>query len=431
MTHAPDLNGREDLRLEDLFEGSPEAIACPFRHFEALQQTSGLYYSPELDAHVASRYSDLGEIVADPDRFSSRIPFGRIAMEREKQAIQAMMAEDPELAALMAGLRPRRIPMLASSDNPRHRLQRKIALSALSGKRLTAIQPWIRTTTEALFDGFESKPAVDVVSAVSIPLPVRVIARLLGVEEDMYDQFKRWSDAFIFAAGAENVKAANLKRALLQQQDLFAYLAEHFEQRKSDPRDDMLTAMLQAYQDSGEPFEIDEVIAMAAQLLVAGNETTSALISHVLHTLATRPDLVTTLRERPKDIARFVEEVLRREGPAQANFRQVKEDATIGGVSVKKGTQIMMMWNAASRDPTVFGDCELDASFGPGGRHFGFGFGEHFCIGAPLARLEAKIVTETVLDRFSSIELANEGPLRFAPTYLSRAMLMLPLRFTA
>lgn len=422
----------EPIAIDDLFSGRDAVHACPHGHFDAIRAMEGLPYSAAVDAYLVARYEEAREVLGDPARFSSKVPFGRVAMRTERDAVAALTAEDPELATLLASLKPRRIAMLASADNPAHKRQRRIVQTAFSGKRISAITPWIRATTAGLIDALEAgtrggERAVDVVAGLAVPLPVHVIAQMLGVDPSRHDQFKRWSDDFIFAAGAGNADIEALKRALRGQQALFAYFAEQAERRRTEPGDDLLSGIVTAYAEAGDEIDPDEIVAMATQLLVGGNETTSALIAASLHLLARRPDIAAALRTAPGTIPQFVEEVVRREGPAQANFRVATCDTMVGGVPIAKGQQLMVMYNAANLDPAAFGSAPIGTSFPTGARHVGFGFGEHFCIGAPLARLEARIAIELTLERFATIALPAETELRYANTYLSRALVNLPL----
>lgn len=417
----------EHAAIDDIFLSRSDVQRCPYARFDSLRSVAGLHYSKPIEAYVVARYADAVRVLGDPETFSSRVPFGRLAMRREREAIAAATAEDPELASLLERLKPRRIPMLASADDPAHRRQRRLVLHAFSGARINAVEPWIRSTADKLVDGFGTETRVDVVSRLAVPLPVRVIAHMLGVDDSLHTQFKLWSDDFIFSAAADDKSPADLKAALRGQKALFEFFAAQVAERERAPRDDLISGIVQAYKTEGEALDTDEIVAMAAQLMVGGNETTSGLITACLEVLAREPALAAALRADGSAIPRFVEETVRREGPAQGNFRVATRDAEIAGVQIRKGEQVFVLYNAASLDPQAFGAEPLDARFEMKGRHIGFGFREHACIGAPLARLEARIAVETMLRRYAGWSIAADQQYRYVKTYIGRVLLDLPL----
>lgn len=418
-------NATDDLNIADLFANDPAVKGCPFAHFAKVREMPGLYFAPDVEAYLITRYADAVEIFSDSERFSSKIPFGRVAMRKEREAIDTLRAGHPELDGLFSDLRPRRIPMLASADPPVHKRQRRLVQAAFSPKRLGKAEPWLRQTTERLVDGFAEDELVDAVPALTVPLPVSAIAILMGVDDNRQAQFKRWSDSF-FSGG--NGDADQVTAALHGQVELFAYIAEQIAENRARPSDSIIADVLEASERTDDPLSVPEMQAMFSQLLVAGNETTTGLLGSCLLTLARRADLFDALAESPDAIPRFVDEVLRREFPVAANFRTVTCDTTVGGVPVEAGSQLMILQGAVNNDPARFGDRDLTTDFAVEGRHVTFGGGIHFCVGAPLARLEARIVVETVTQRFATLSLEPGETLRYAPFYMNRALSYLPVR---
>jgi cytochrome P450 len=418
------------IDIADLFKSESPVKGCPFAHFSKLREMKGLYYSPEVDAYLITRYADAVEVFADSARFSNKIPFGRVAMHKERDAIQALTSTDPELQGLMAALRPRRIPMLSSADPPVHKRQRRLVQTAFAPKRLNKAEPWIRKTAEELIDAFPQGQVVDIVASLTIPLPVRAIAILLGVESSQQERFKRWSDNFFFAASEGTSDPAHINAALHGQAELFAYIADQVAAHRQEPQDDIISDVLEASEKTEDPLSVAEMQAMFSQLLVAGNETTTGLLGSCLLVLAKRRDLFAALVDHPELIPKFIDEILRREFPVAANFRTVKCNTAVGGFPVEEGAQLMILQGAVNNDPAVFGSDDLNEEFAAHGRHVVFGHGIHFCVGAPLAKLEAKIVIDVITQRFSDVELDTNAPLRYAPFYMNRALAFLPLRLT-
>ncbi|MFA5632498.1 MAG: cytochrome P450 [Porticoccaceae bacterium] len=417
------------LDIDELFTGGQEVRRCPYNHFEAIREHEGLYYSPVVEAYIVGREADVFEVLNKKDDFSYKAPFGLVAMRKESQAIKGLMAENSEMSELMASLRPRRIPMLASCDPPAHTRQRKIAQAAFTPKRIAQLAPRIQELADELIDAFDTSGKVDFIKQFAIPLPVSVIATMMGVDRSQYRQFRKWSDDFFFAASSGKTTPEQLDEALHGQVDLFTYFAEQVEKRRANPREDLITDIIFAHEAEGEePLSLEEMQAMLGQLLVAGNESTGALLSSCLHYLARKPEVADVLRQRPEKIPNFVEEMIRLEAPSNSFFQYCVRDTTIGGVPIPAGSQVMLSYGAAGRDPAAHSDIDFTADDNPRPSHISFGYGRHFCIGAPLARKEANLAVETMLRRFSDIRLAEgETPL-FMTSYLARGLSYLPLK---
>lgn len=420
-----------NLDIDELFTGGQEIRRCPYNHFEAIRQYDGLYYSPVVEAYIIGREADVFEVLNKKEDFSYKAPFGLVAMRKEATAIKGLMAEHPEMSELMASLRPRRIPMLASSDPPAHTRQRKIAQAAFTPKRIAQLAPKIQALADELIDAFAIEAPVDFIQKFAIPLPVSVITTMMGVDPSQYKQFRQWSDDFFFAASSGQTTSEQLNSALQGQVKLFAYFADQVEDRRRNPREDLITDVVFAHEAEGEePLSIEEMQAMLGQLLVAGNESTAALLSNCLHHLARNPHIADALRQRPEKIPNFVEEMIRIEAPSNSFFQYCVRDTTIGGVKIPAGSQVMLSYGAAGRDPAAHSDIDFTADDNPRPSHISFGYGRHFCIGAPLARKEANIVVETMLRRFSDIRVAEGETPRYMTSYLARGLSYLPLTLT-
>ncbi len=418
-------DGRDAIEIEDLF-GDEQAIhACPFGHYDAVRAQPGLVWSPTMEAWLVTRLEDAQEVLRDASRFSNKVPFGRVAMRKERAATKELMAKDQAISDLVARLKPRRQPMLASADPPIHLRQRRLLQNLFSPKYTRSYEDYVRRLADRFIDGFAEAPEVEFVKALSVPLPVEVIATLMGVEPARGEDFKRWSNSFFFATGSQ-VDESMIATAIRDQVELFDYFTAQIADRRASPREDLVTKVIDARQAGDEPFTDDEVVAVLAQMLVAGNETTTGLLSSAMLHLARQPALIDRLHAEPERIPDFCEEVLRLECPAKANIRTALVDTEVGGSRVQAGDQLMVLHVAANRDPAVF-KSEVDLDAKSRGRHVGFGSGEHFCLGAELARMEARAVVGAMVRRFRLWSIKPGTEPEYIPLNTTRALASLHL----
>jgi cytochrome P450 len=248
----------------------------------------------------------------------------------------------------------------------------------------------------------------DLVAQVAYPFPVTVIAELLGIPASRRDDFKRWSDALVGALSG-GWEPTSAQQSILE---MFGYLAEVVADREANPTDDLIGRLVAISHDSDadeEPLTSTEITFFAILLLVAGNETTTNLIGNGYAGLLDHPDEARRLRHDPTLVPAAIEESLRYDGPIQALFRGATEPVTVAGVDIPTGATVMVAFAAANRDPAKFPDPDrFDLDRNPHD-HLGLGHGIHFCLGASLARLEARIVAETLLERTRAIEPTGPG----------------------
>jgi cytochrome P450 len=257
-------------------------------------------------------------------------------------------------------------------------------------------------------DLLEAGAEGDLVGQLAEPFPVTVIAELLGIPAERRVEFKRWSDALVGALGG-GWDPASAQSSILE---MFGYLAGVVADRAEHPADDLIGRLVASSEadDDGEPLSPVEITAFAILLLVAGNETTTNLIGNGYHALVHRPDVVRQLRADPTLVPAAIEETLRFDGPIQALFRGATEDVELAGVTIPKGATLMVAFAAANRDPDHFAHPDtFDLDRKGAHDHLGFGHGIHYCLGASLARLEARIVAETLLRRTRSVEPTAPG----------------------
>jgi cytochrome P450 len=306
-------------------------------------------------------------------------------------------------------------------DPPRHVQYRKLVNKAFTVRRVALLEDRIREMTVELLDSIDPHAETDLVEAIAAPLPLLVIAELLGVPGEDRAKFKRWSDAV--AEAATVLTDENMMIAV----ELFVYFNEALDARIENPTDDLLSALVEAEID-GEHLPRQEQLGFCMSLLVAGNETTRALISGGLWELAKHDEQRAALIADPSLIPTAVEEMLRWVTPILAMARTATRDTEVTGCPVKEGDFVVLHYMAANRDTEVFGaDADRFDTTRTPNPHVAFGVGEHFCLGAGLARLEAKVLLEELLARFPDFRFTGE-PER-PPSTLLRQVTSLPIVF--
>ena len=310
-------------------------------------------------------------------------------------------------------------------DPPDHKRLRALVNKAFTPKAVNALEPHIRSLLGSLLDDIDDPAGFDLMKAVAQPLPVIVIAEMLGIPAEDRAQFKIWSDQR--ARTLEPIISAQERAASeAASRALDAYFRPIIEERRAAPQDDIVSALAQA-EEEGDRLTEREMLNMLRLLLIAGNETTTNLIGNGFLALLRYPDQLQRLRDDPSLIPLAVDELLRFDSPVQTDFRRVFTDCEVNGFSLKQRENIVLLLGSANRDPDVFENPDtLDV--GRGDRsHLSFGRGIHHCIGAPLARLEGRIVLEMLLERFSQIRLLDGEP-RFRNSIVLRGLESLPVR---
>jgi len=304
-------------------------------------------------------------------------------------------------------------------DPPRHSKHRRLVSPSLTVRRVADLEGRVREIVVELLDAVEPAGAVDAVEALAIPLPLRVIAELVGVPDADLADFRRWSDAMIDAASDPTPETFELAAGL------FGYVDALVRERHAAPRDDLVSVLAHGEVD-GEAVSDAEINMFVLSLLVAGNETTRTLISNGLHALAHHPDQRGVLAASPASLPGGVEELLRWEAPIMSFCRTATRDTNLGDTAIAAGDHVLLLYQSANRDEAAFGPTadQLDVTRAPN-PHVSFGYAEHYCLGAGLARLEARILFEELLARWPHYELA--GDIERTPSRLVRSVTHLPL----
>ncbi len=386
---------------------SKQTAQDPYPVYAALRERDPVHRSALMNAWMFARHADIDTILRDHRRFSNDPRKGSLS-SRQRAGLPA----DEEFTMLFL-------------DPPDHKRLRALVNKAFTPKAVNALKPHIRSLLGSLLDEIDDPAGFDLMQAVAQPLPVIVIAEMLGVPPEDRAQFKIWSDQRARTL-EPSIDARERALAEAANKSLNNYFRPIIEERRADPKDDIVSALAQAEEEGDRLTEL-EMLNMLRLLLIAGNETTTNLIGNGVLALLRHPDQLQRLRDDPSLIPLAVDELLRFDSPVQTDFRRALEDCEVNGFPLKKRDNIVLMLGAANRDPDVFDDPDrLDV--GRGDRsHLSFGRGIHHCIGAPLARLEGRVVLEMLLERFSQISLRGEQP-RFRNSIVLRGLESLPVR---
>ena len=345
----------------------------------------------------------------------------------------ALVLRESRISKEMSRLVPPPPPMPLDStmlfrDPPEHLRLRSLANQAFTPKRVKDLEPRIEEIAASLIDRVEGVGEVDLIADFAMPLPIIVIAEMLGVPAEDRDTFRRWSNDLI--TGTDMVRANDERQ--WRQAEAIASLMEYFTRliakRRDDPRDDIISALIEAHEEGGRMTE-QELLGTCILLLVAGHETTVNLFGNGLLALLRRPEQAERLRAVPELLPSAIEEMLRFESPVQrGTFRVTTAPVEIGGMTFGPGEQVSAVLGAANRDPDQFPDADsFDISRSPN-RHLAFGLGIHFCLGSALARTEARIGFGRLFDRLPNLRLASETA-DWNQNTLIRGLRTLPLVF--
>lgn len=388
----------------------PSFLSNPYVQYAPLLKGPPRRVSFGLTATLVARYADVVSVLRNHANFRSTLP---------QYAI--MPDADPFRGA----------PTMPFSDPPAHSRLRRLVARDFSPRRIAALGPRIRELASALLAENARDGHLEAMSGLADQLPVVIIAEMLGVPIEDRSRFRKWSDAVATntAASMPGMPVDQEVREAIT--GLREYFTREIERRRIEPGDDLVSALVAAH-DSGEALSLDELIAFVVLLLLAGNETTTNLIGNGVLALARNPNEYQRLRQDRSLIPSAVEEMLRYDSPVQTLMRFAATDTEIGGSKVEAGSLIAVMFGAANRDPAQFPEPErFDVARTPND-HVAFGEGIHFCLGAPLARLEGRIAFEEIVERFSRIELAEPGePISYRGSFITRGLRHLPLRVTA
>lgn len=444
-TEPPAGRERElDLRLDRLIDRDQEQLACPYPLFADLRDTSPVHWSEQLGAWVLTRYDDVLAVLHDTARFSSLMPTGPERRGRVMGRALAELAADPAMAPYLAYAQSQGMAaVLLNADPPDHVRQRKLVNAAFRPRRLAALEPFItdvaRRLAAELASGLAAARAagrhdgpdgggVDVVSTFAVALPMTVIAAALGVPTTELATFKRWSDDLVMPVGNHAPTVEQVRAYLVTNREFGEYFAARIAERQATPTEDILSDVANAVLPDGERLTLAEQLSMLTQFLVAGNETTTKLLTNMINQLALSPTLQARVRADRTLVEPLVEESLRFEAPVGGLFRRALEDVEIGGQVIPAGQHVWVLYAAANRDGCRFADPDAFDPDRPNAKdHLAFGHGEHYCLGAGLARAEARIGIDAVLDAVDHLALVPDQPAQYEDTFVLRGLRQLLL----
>jgi cytochrome P450 len=407
------MSGRKYDLYSDTFRASTHETYAAMREQDPVFQQPGL--DGETPIWFVTRYDDVVAMLLDDERF----------------------VLDPELALTPEEIeaRPNPIPReleelinrhVLTTDGDDHRRLRRLVSKAFTPRMVEQLRPRIQQVADELVDGMEAsgETEADLVDSFAFPLPIIVIAELLGIPAVDRDRFRVWSNTFVSPALGEDA----LNVFLDHTREFLTYLTELFERRRADPADDLVSALLQA-EEQGDGLKENELFSMMILLIVAGHETTVSLIANSVLALLTHPEELERLRREPALVPAAVEELLRYDSPVERTLtRWAATDVELGGHTIKRGELVIAVLSSANRDEGRFANAAMLDLDRQDVRHVGFGRGVHFCLGAPLARIETEIALETLLRRLPDLRLAAPAEsLEYRPVPLFRSLVSLPV----
>ncbi len=392
---------RSRTHLADHIIGSPEFLEDPYPAYRRLREEAPVAWSDMWGGWVVSRYADVESVLRNVPVFSN--------VDRFNSLLDDLPAEDDsELTPLREHLRLG----LANADPPEHSRLRGLLAKAFQPRSIDPLRPRVQAIVDSLYDGVADAGELDVPRDLAFPLPAIVIAELVGVPPSDRSRFKAWVDATTFHSSTDYSPSAVLEQARAASAAVVAlagWLRPMIEERRRTRSADLLGALVAA-ETAGEILTDAELVTMTIVLVRAGHVTTEGLIGNMLLALLRHPEQLRLLIDRPELIALAVEESLRYDAPFLRTMRRVTTDTSLGGIPMRPGERVWLLLGSANRDPAFLPDGErFDITRAPA-RHLSFGIGIHFCVGAPLARLEAQVAVSTLLARWPRLRLGPREP---------------------
>lgn len=418
MTEISSISTENEAIL-DRHLNLPGFFANPYPIYGRLQTQDPVHWSDHWQAWVITRYDDVMTILRNPAHFLNAGRQERLLAQLPREARDELQPLAQHYA--QGGL--------INSDPPLHTRLRGLVNKAFTTRAVERLRSQIQAIVNQQIDTIQSAGQMDVIRDLAYPLPAIVIAEMLGVPAGDREQFKQWSEMIntFLGAGRPGVEVADrAQQSLLQMK---SYLGSLLAERRRQPQDDLLSGLALA-EEAGEMLSEEELLATCVTLLIAGHETTTNLIGNGLLALLHHPDQLRKLRDNPDLVTGAVEELLRYDGPVHSLKRIAADDIEFNGQRLKRGQLLYAMLGAANRDPTQFTEPERLNIMRPRreNRHIAFGYGIHFCVGAPLARLEAPIALNTMLSRLPDLRLSTTLPV-WQKNMAVRGVKSLPIAF--
>ena len=396
----------------------PEVLACPYGYYAQLHEFSAAARDEGPIGWTIAGHAVLSQLSRDTARFTAELfgPDGTKLLGTSPEP-----PPSPEVMALVAKMRPM-ANALVIGDPPAHGRQKAIINKWLNGTHIKTMEPLIREVVDRTIDSWIDHGQCEFVAQFAIPVPLTMIAHALGVDQSDLARFKVWTDHLEmgYMEPLNNEQRLAVATSVLEFQD---YIVEQIADRRANPTDDLLSALVNATL-VGDEVELEggsgagpdrlseaEILTMTSQLLAAGNVTTTSLIADVMVALIENPEAMAAVRADPALIDAAIDESLRRDAPIRGGWRVTKQDVELENVTVPAGSVVLFAYGAAGHDPEVFPEpATFDIRRPNVSRHFAFGHGPHFCVGSHLARTEARIAFERLLDRVTDLRLLEGTP---------------------
>jgi cytochrome P450 len=395
VTNSPSFS-YEEFNQRRMQQASVPLTLDVFSWYQSMQKSHRVYFDEERASWLVFHYNDVQHVMLDPATFSSQ------------RALNPDGSVDPIASLGIIG-----------TDPPRHRELRALISQAFTPGVVALLEPRITSIVHALLDQVQEKSEMDVIDDLAFPLPVSVIAELLGVERDHREQFRRWTADFVGLDAAVRQASA---------QKIVPYFQGLIEQRRKVPREDLISDLVRTDID-GERLAEQDILGTCLLLLIAGHQTATSLIGSSIVCLDECPDALHQLVAQPELLPLAIEEVLRYRTIVHSTLRVVTVDTVFGGHEMKAGDLLLPLFASANLDEEQFPNAgSFDIQRTPN-RHLGFGYGIHFCLGAPLARLEARIALGAMLERFPNMRRIRTVPLELKPSALFYELRHVPITF--
>ncbi len=396
--YAHTMTGRSTAPVTSFDPFAAQTVTDPYPEYPGLLTAASVWYCRRRGIWIIPGYDDVRAALRDHDALSSGESQSRFRVD---------------------------LPMMITTDPPEHTRLRRLVSRAFTPRALAGWTAAINDVADALVDDLVAAGRTDVVTALAQPLPTRLIATMLGIPEQDHDRFLGWSNAMIAGSFAPLTPhgMAHIGNAFQATVAMRRYLGPHIAHRRVRPGTDLISMMTKIEGNDG--LTDDEIFWFTAMLIVAGNETTTNLLSGLMLTFAQRPDVYAELRAHPELIPAAIEEQLRFVSPVQGFYRSATRDYTVGATTIPAGARVLLLFGAANRDPRRFTDPDTFDLHRDLSDHVAFGGGIHFCIGAHLSRLEASRALTRLLPRIDTIRLA--GRYRYGDNPTMRGLEQLPL----
>ena len=416
-----------DYKTIDFFTDD-SLVEDPYPYFEYLRAQGPVFREPHHDVVMVTGYAEAVAVYRDTGTFSScnsvSGPFPGFPVPLEGDDVSELIEKHRDELPFS--------DQITTFDPPKHGVHRSLLMKLITPRRLRENEEFMWRLADRQIDEFLDRGACELVGDFAKPFAMLVIADLLGVPEADHQAFR---NTLASTGGLGSTAGDSMAHSPLE--FLYEKFTYYIADRRAEPQGDVLTGLASAKFPDGSTPEVIDVVRIAANLFAAGQETTVRLIAAALQFMGERPDLQQWLRDDPKRIPNFVEEMLRIESPVKGDFRLARRATTIGGVSIPAGTTLMVLNGAANRDPSRFeAPAEMRPDRSNARDHLSFGLGEHSCPGAPLARAEGRVAISRALDRMADIRISEKqhGPpgarrYEYAPTYILRGLQQLHLEF--